>query len=275
MILYDPDALALMPAHFGAPPHLAKPSAEALSLPYGDVTTVIIAYRTDAARLARFLPGRFRLAEEALITVSYCLNRKVQWLAGRSYNIISVDAAVVYDGEVDQVAGHYALVLWENLTDPILSGREIQGMPKIFADIDEPTVDRGRWRMAARHFGHGIVDLAVDGLQPVNGAGLEELRGKLAKINWMGWKHIPGTGFPKASAEVSHATLFPIAMTIDEAQTGTGRVTWHRATWDQNPTQYHIVNALADLPILEYRQTMITRGATYLAVANDPVRRLR
>ena len=30
---------------------------------------------------------------------------------------------------------------------------------------------------------------------------------------------------------------------------GAGRVEWHRLTLEQNPTQFHIVNALADLPI--------------------------
>ena len=37
-------------------------------------------------------------------------------------------------------------------------------------------------------------------------------------------------------------------------------------TWEQNPTQYHIVNALADLPVLAYLPAMVTTGSTNLFV---------
>ena len=76
----------------------------------------------------------------------------------------------------------------------------------------------------------------------------------------MGWKYIPKTG--ELGAEISHATLFPISATFNEAWMGKGEVQWNRLTWEQNPIQYHIANALAELPILEYRFTFITKGTT-------------
>jgi hypothetical protein len=57
-------------------------------------------------------------------------------------------------------------------------------------------------------------------------------------------------------------------------QVGTGTIEWAHLTWEQNPTQHHIVNALRDLPILEYRPAVITKGSTDLSVAGRPVREL-
>ena len=37
------------------------------------------------------------------------------------------------------------------------------------------------------------------------------------------------------------------------------RVDWHRAKWEDMPTQYNIVNCLAELEILEYRGATITQ----------------
>jgi hypothetical protein len=49
-------------------------------------------------------------------------------------------------------------------------------------------------------------------------------------------------------------------------QVGEGAIEWHELTWEQNPTQFHIVNALAALPILEYRPALITQGSTNLII---------
>jgi hypothetical protein len=34
--------------------------------------------------------------------------------------------------------------------------------------------------------------------------------------------------------------------------------------WEQNPTQHHIINALADLPVLEYLPAVVAKGSTNL-----------
>ena len=89
----------------------------------------------------------------------------------------------------------------------------------------------------------------------------------------MGWKYIPKTGEP--GAEVSHATLFPTEPTFTEAWNGNGEVKWYRLTWEQNPTQFYIVNALEELPIIEYRSAVVLKGSTNLLVPSKPVRSLR
>ena len=50
---------------------------------------------------------------------------------------------------------------------------------------------------------------------------------------------------------------------------------WNHLTWEQNPTQYHIANALADLPNIEYYPSIMTKGSTNLVVLDRLPRALR
>jgi acetoacetate decarboxylase len=265
MFKFEPESFYQMPFHFG-------PRARRGSAIYNDVTTIAVTYLTDRQRLAQYLPEPLEVGPEALVTVSYSLNREIEWLAGGCYNIIGVNASAIFKGKVDEVAGSYALVLWENLTDPILTGREIQGIPKIYADIPDHTVYDGVWQAGASYRGHKIVDVMIKGLLPIPETDVKNIEAMARNGNWMGWKYIPKTGEP--GAEVSHATLFPTEPTFKEGWIGTGDVTWHRLTWEQNPTQFHIANALQSLPILEYRSAVVLKGSVNL-MPSTPVRALR
>ncbi len=83
----------------------------------------------------------------------------------------------------------------------------------------------------------------------------------------MGWRHLPGvSGFGVTTSE---PTVFPSDNTITAAWVGSGSVEWQHLTWEQNPTQFHIVNALADLPVLEERPAVVSHGATNLILLDD------
>lgn len=269
MFEFDPAGRYMMPAHFGAPKIEGVPSGW-----YHDVTTMNVSYLTDRERLAAYLPEPFAVADEALITVTYARSRKVDWLAGRGYNLISVNAAVDFNGEKDQLTGSFALVIWENLADPILSGRELTGIPKVFADIPDHTVTDGQWRCSASHFGSKILDLSIGSLvapTPEEIAAAQEA--EAGKDNPMGWRYMPAVG--GFGAALSEPTTFPSENVITEAYVGAGEIDWNHLTWEQNPTQFHIVNALADLPILEYRPAIVTQGSTNLFLPERWSRALR
>ncbi len=48
--------------------------------------------------------------------------------------------------------------------------------------------------------------------------------------------------------------------TVERQQAGVGAVRFHRATWSDLPTMHHVVNALADLPIVEPRGGSLTQS---------------
>lgn len=271
MFKFDPEKRYLMPAHFGV--RGGKGSGS-----YGDTIGMSVTYLTDREMLSRYMPEPMEVGAEPLVTVSYSMNREIEWLAGASYNIVGVNAAAVFNGEVDHVEGTFCLVMWENLTDPIISGREGEGIPKIYADIPDHTVFRGEYHALASYRGHKIVDITVRDLKPVPQERIDAMKQAAEKAEddsvtrgWMGWKYIPRTGQP--GAEVSHATYYPSSGNIKEASIGSGEIEWHRLTWEQNPTQFHIINALEELPIIEYRTAMVTRSSS--TILPKPVRALR
>ena len=230
---------------------------------YNNVTNVIVAYITDREKLAQYIPAPFEVAELPIITIVYSCNKEVDWLAGRSYNLIGVNAAVKFNGKEDQLEGGLTLVMWENLTDPILTGREVQGIPKVYADIPDHQVIGGVYRVNASHYSNRILEMtAKDLVKPSDEEIAAYAEANEGKDNWFGWKYIPdSSGF---GAAISHATLFPSVNEATEAWVGQGTVSWEHLTWEQNPLQHHIVNALADLPIVDYAYTIVTKGSTDL-----------
>ena len=89
----------------------------------------------------------------------------------------------------------------------------------------------------------------------------------------MAWRFLPGIlGFGQS---VSEATTYPSESVIDQAWVGEGRAQWQHLTWEQNPTQFHIVNALADLPVLEWLPATVAKGSTNLLVPDRLPRVLR
>jgi hypothetical protein len=268
MFRYHPEFQYTMPGHFGIG-HTAKSS-----LLYLDVTTLSVGYLTDREKLEQYLPEPFAIRGEPILSVYYAMNREVEWLAGGGYNLLGVDVPVRFDGERDQVDGSFNLVLWENDTDPILAGRELLGIPKIYADIEDHTVLRGEWRTSASNRGQTIIDLSIRDLEPVPDAVLREQRKAAEASSWMGWRYVPRIGEPGAA--LSEATCIPTGGSPREVWAGRGEVEWHRSTWERNPTQWHIMNALADLPILEYRWATVSQGGSTLADAHKkPLRVLR
>lgn len=255
-----PDGAYMMPAHFGERPVSPKSSGW-----YRDVTIMVVPFLTDRDRLAAYLPAPWEVAEEPVVTVTYARNRDVDWLAGHGYNLVGVNAAAIFKGEKETLAGTYTLVMWENLADPILTGRELQGIPKIYADIDDHSVIDGQWQTSASHFGHKIMDMSVSGLREPT---LEEIeayaRANEGRDNPMAWRYLPGVSH--MGHRVNEPTTFPSETTLTEVQVGQGTVNWQQLSWEQNPTQCHIVNALADLPVLDYLPAMVARGSTNLLV---------
>jgi acetoacetate decarboxylase len=261
MFTLDPHQSYMMPAHFGPRYIGAKTSGW-----YHDVTAMVVSYKTDRAKLAAYLPEAFEVADDAIVSVFYACNKQVDWLAGRGYNLLGVNAQVVFKGDKDRLVGTYNLVMWENLTDAILSGRELQGIPKVFADIPDHQVNGGRWQVAASHFDNPIIDMAIDGLVKVSAEDVEaQLKADADKDNPMAWRFMPAVG-GFGPPTVNEVTIFPSKNEYSEVFVGSGELSWANLTWEQNPTQYHIVNALAGLPVLEYLPALVTRGRTNLSL---------
>lgn len=244
-----------MPTVFGPAPGPRNVPKEKSHLRYSkDWTILSVAALTDRSMLSQLLPPRCKLDGEPTLRVSMTYLTNIGWLAGRGYNILMVRIPAIFEGEHETVKGTFIPVLWESMTDPILTGREELGWPKIHAEIPDPVVLDGSWHGTASWQGYRFFDIgasefkAQDSTPPAEGPAFVH-------------KYIPRTGeWGKPDVSYMAVTGNETLPTITSFAVGTGRFTFRSARWEDMPTQYRVVNSLAALPIVEFREACLTRG---------------
>ncbi|MGO9569513.1 MAG: acetoacetate decarboxylase family protein [Desulfomonilaceae bacterium] len=259
MFKFDDNKSYTMPAHFGGFVH-----DRSKVLYYGDVTNVSYTYTTDGDRLADYLPEGFKLLRPEL-NIIFTQSREIDWMAGSSYNLVEIGVPARFSGKHDLVEGQFALVVWENKTTPIIGGREETGIPKIFADIEDLHIFQGNCFTNASYEGNTFLHLEMTGAQPLEGEKLAQLKSLGADRNLFGWRYIGKVGGP--GPDLSQPILYPQSTEINSAWTGSGRVQWIEQTWQQNPMQFHIIKALAELPIIEMAPVLMIKCVAILKPA--------
>ena len=247
----EKDFTYLMPIHFGR----GKFDHEA-KLPQ-KTTTLTISYETDQKLLENYIPEEFELIKGE-IQVSFNKYTEINWLYGGQYNVISVSAPVRFEGKNDKIEGSYSLVIWENKTVPILRGRERVGMPKIFADIEDLHILESQCATTASYEGNAFLNMNFEAIKDITGDELNQIKSQPISINAIGWRYIPKIGAP--GAELSQFVLYPQDMELEMAQVGKGSIKWTEMTPMQNPSQFHIINSLADLPVKKITNAMLSKG---------------
>ncbi|MGM9489566.1 acetoacetate decarboxylase family protein [Ideonella sp. YS5] len=289
---FKPNVRYRMPVMFGPAP---GPRQKGNGVPWGadesgtaNVQWATIAYRSDPARLEALLPPGFTLTEP-VVHVTLGFFRDLYWLAGRGYGIVNVELPVVCTGRDQRIEGGLCLVLWEGRPDAITTGREELGFPKLYADIPDVRLDADSGRIGGRAswFEHTFFEMQMQGLKEVEVAP-QDRRLLGPKGGPIFYKYMPRTGpFGSGGCDVSYVTCphplpgeerSPQTITFGQARyrkwrATSGSVQWHRATFEQLPTTYHVVNGVADLPIVEYLSAeMIDFSAPGIAVATNGLR---
>ena len=253
MFTFESDKCYRMPAHFGGWPYRPVETC------YHDVTSITFTYTTDGDRLSAYIPEGFELLRPEL-SIGYSQCREVDWMGGSAYNLIDVSAPVRFNGRRDRVEGAYSLVVWENKTAPILTGREETGVPKIYADIEDLHILGDRRFTVASHEGNTFLRLAMTVTGPMDEAGAA-LRRNLP-VNSLNLRYIPRVGGP--GADLIQPILFPQRQEARSAHVGDGAVQWIGLHPEAYPVQAYMVKALAELPMLEAFPAVLTQGAVYL-----------
>jgi len=231
--------------------------------------SVAVSFLTDASLLAELLPPGFRLAGEPAVTVELTELSELEWLAGRGYSMLGVRFPACFQGKTDDVTGSFLSVLWENLADPILSGREELGYAKIWCELPPVRVFRNKVVCSASWLGHQFAHISVDDLTEAEliapaYPGLEALQSD----GTLHYKYVPDTQHWGATA-LAHACLSPAGggASVERVRRGRGTVNFFPTTWEDMPTQFHIVTRLLQLPQLESRGAWVAelRGASDLS----------
>lgn len=230
----------------------------------------LVRFRSRADQLAEMLPKGLSLRGEPIVQFQfYCLT-EIPWLAGRGYNILSMLIPVRHtaaDGNVTD--GQYQAVLWENLGDPIITGREQLGHPKLYAQLPPPRVLNGTIHLQASWEGFKFADLSLTCKEEAGADLLAQLRDD-AGAGTIGHKYIPRSG-SWDEADADYLTLTP-AIGISNlrdpqpppsVRRGTGSIRFAVPEWQDMPTQYHVVRQLAALEQHEALDALVMEGSVY------------
>jgi acetoacetate decarboxylase len=160
---FEPDRIYRMPTHFGPAPGPrqipAEANVDATRSPHK--TLITSSFLTEAAALERHIPERFALVDDPVVTVELHYMTNIDWLAGRGCTMIHVWWPVVFKGQQDQIVGRFLAVMWENLPDPIVTGRAEIGQPKLYAEIPELQAVGGSYHCQASWMGFRFLDVRV------------------------------------------------------------------------------------------------------------------
>lgn len=205
--------------------------------------SVYTQFSTSAEALDGLIPTHCELRGAPEIAFEYTFLDELHWLAGRGYNMLSVRIPVRWKGK-ETIDGWYQPVVWENLCEPILSGREELGWSKIFADLPPGREEAGSIQLRAEWMGFTFFEMRLDTLSETMGP--PQVGGNLIHH-----KVMPATG-TWGENDVDYFTLTPAGgskATLLSHLEGSASARFITPTWQQMPTQFHIVEALARIPL--------------------------
>lgn len=256
---------------------------------YNDSTFVTASITFEASRtyLETFLPtSDFSIVTPGNIArATFYATRlgKLEWLGGRGYNIFGLYVHNVQvkraekAGSADTLIGRFLPVLFENLADPIVSGREELGFSKIFADIDIEATD-STFKMTAGWGDITFAEFSLAGLtvdddpqKPVFAMG--HMRKSLSSVTEAGvlhYKYVPATG-RQGQADAAYSTFTPnptpenrgIRSVVEQRFVTSPehvRMRFAQRTPQELPTLFNVVEGLRHLEILKIVGAQVATG---------------
>jgi 2-polyprenyl-6-methoxyphenol hydroxylase-like FAD-dependent oxidoreductase len=145
-------------------------------------TTSYVKFKTYKSYLSALLPSEdLSIAGQigwATATFTVTRLRNLDWLGGRGYSFFALhihdvtDSKPATNGEATNgahkdVKGDFVPVMFENLADPIITGREELGVAKVYATLDESTSDSS-FALSAGWQGTEFCKLTLEGLTPAS-----------------------------------------------------------------------------------------------------------
>ena len=261
----------IMPRAFGPAggPRQAPNDPEAYHTPT-KFTRYVVRFLGRADQVSALIPVGLELRGKPVVQVQYICLKDIPWLAGRGYNILSICLPVRHvssDGQA--VDGQYQAVLWENLGDPIITGREQLGHPKLYAQLAPPRDWNGKTYIRASWEDFTFAEMEVSCKSDPDKELLDDLKAS-AGSGLIGHKYIPKTGhWDEADADYFTLTPMPGESNLRDPQPaprikcGTGSVKFNIPEWQDMPTQYHIIQHLAALEQCAPLDATVMEGTTY------------
>jgi hypothetical protein len=200
----------------------------------------------------------------------------LEWLGGKGYShfglyIHGIQHTTASGGTV---TGTYLPVLFENLADPILSGREELGFPKLFAELNLKK-DHSNWTLDAGWMSSKFCSMSLSGLQETSATdgAAPALSPPLPKDEGLLFhKYVPATGSTgskeRGQADVEYTAFLPgeeDAKTVEKKiertlKASAAEISFDALDWKALPTLHHIVERLKEVPVYEVVEAKVVEG---------------
>ncbi|KAH8696275.1 hypothetical protein BGW36DRAFT_360126 [Talaromyces proteolyticus] len=262
-----------MPLGYGLAPGPRQLDTGDAHLGWENVKTkvVTVVFRAPRASLSSLLPHKcFRIdadeAEDGLSYASIKFTRleNLPWLAGRGYNHCGLYIHdVVCQGKYEQKRGEYLSVLFENLADPIITGREEIGYAKVFATLDEEEKSKGQLEIRVGWGGTVFGVISLDGLEEVSPKQDYARETYAPSEGLLHFKYIPRTGSNGHDAMYPTFSPTPPASSsiIDRVQIASvAKLEFRDYGFQKLPTLQHIASRLSNLPIKEIVEARVVEA---------------
>ncbi|KAL1891090.1 hypothetical protein Sste5346_007916 [Sporothrix stenoceras] len=234
----------------------------------GTFKTTSIRFKTSSTYLQTLFPTpAFRFARPGtIVEATFQVNEvdNLPWLGGGGYHFAGLWIHGVQYTKKDgsPLFGSYLPILFEDLADPIVSGRDELGMPKLFADIVGNKQEKSleivvSWR------GAEFIRLKLDNLHPAPTATDAEKTGPppspLAAPpppddGQFVYRYVPAVGKP-GTPDAEYPVFLPhkgsttprvVDMTLASSEAS---LTFQAGDRTSLPTLHHVSAALAEIPI--------------------------
>ncbi|ROV97543.1 hypothetical protein VSDG_04639 [Cytospora chrysosperma] len=240
-------------------------------------TTVSVKFKTSRTYLETLLPtSSFRFKNPGTVcqaSISMTELDNMQWLGGNGYRHLGlyIHGVEYVKKDGSTISGTHMPVLFESITDPITSGREELGMPKLFCDIDMHRRSSSV-RVTASWRGAKFIDLSVTGLKEDDVSSEHGTIGGEADYGILVYRYIPSVGHPGVAdceypivvpheEEQPKATVKKVfrAPTV-QGKTAGANIEIDGLDWEALPTLHHVAGALAQVPIYEVLSAKVVEG---------------
>ncbi|CAI4214082.1 unnamed protein product [Parascedosporium putredinis] len=256
-------------------------------------TTHSLRFKTSATYLQTLFPTKaFSFASPGTVaeaTFQCTQLDKMGWLGGGGYNYFGLWIHGVQYEKKDgtKVVGSFLPVLLENLSDPITTGREEIGMPKLYCEINVAS-DESSSRVSCAWRGATFMTMKLTGLAesakvetngeapvpaapapaaaaagPPNGppAGPPQARrGRSASVQVRPCRGSKGVADAEYAVLIPSATATTARVADRTVRSKTGTIEANPGDWEALPTLHHVAEGLAEVPIYEVIEAKIEEG---------------
>ncbi len=252
-------------------PHLLQ-SGEPISTAYFPYNRIIrVTYLTDPEALRSMLPENVTFLGKPAVSFMYRFSNNLDWVTNGELCAMGMSVNARFEGASDTADGTYWPALWENDALAVILGREIFGVPKMYAEISNPYCKNGCWRALLSDAGRPLIEIKFEQGGVMNESALQQLNVQAANAHVLGWKVMPTTD--GLDTELSYATYFHSPNTFKQAWRGTGSVEIFDADPAINVWHGPVIQSLRTLPLIECVEAMMTVGTGEHRVSRGKVLR--